>query len=218
MARHSDRVRQHWLDDRSPTHTDLTQVAVAAVAAELVELCRCDGSERALDVGCGDGEISELVRRSVAHLDGFDLAPQRADRASSRVPDGTFWAQSFLEPYERSGFDLVFSWGTMQYCAPRDVQRFLGHSLDAAVDGGRVVHADVIDRSKLRALPPGRSRAHDLVRAVSLRVRRGAHVWRDGSVAHDVDRLAEQLTTRGLIVEIRAATSPYRSHLLLQKP
>src|SRR4051812_21174383 len=99
MEHHYTTVRRYWDDERVDVHTDVSDRALGAFAEELLALCEPRHDERALDVGCGDGQLAALVRRHVAQVDGLDFAAHRVANAAARLPDGTFWTQSFVDPY-----------------------------------------------------------------------------------------------------------------------
>ncbi|MEG9437226.1 methyltransferase domain-containing protein [Edaphobacter sp. HDX4] len=80
---------------------------VATMALAVVDLLAPKSGERILDVGCGDGALTEQIAASGAHVKGADLSPTMLAAAKKRGLDVEQHSADTL-PY-RNEFDAVFS-------------------------------------------------------------------------------------------------------------
>jgi ubiquinone/menaquinone biosynthesis C-methylase UbiE len=80
------------------------------------------GTERVLDIGCGDGADTEWLARQAGTTLGIDLIEHPRWKARSR-PDLRFQrADAKALPYEDHSFDLVFMKDVLHHCpSPLDV-------------------------------------------------------------------------------------------------
>jgi len=122
---------QVWSAERYQTHAAF----VPALGEELVSWLAPQAGERILDLGCGDGTLSELLRSSGANVFGVDSSIAMASAARRRglpvvVMDGQ--ALAFAR-----AFDAVFSNAAMHWMHDADaVARGVGRALRP---GGRFV-------------------------------------------------------------------------------
>jgi trans-aconitate methyltransferase len=77
------------------------------MASAVVDLLAPKPGERILDVGCGDGALTEQIAASGAHVKGADLSPTMLAAAKKRGLDVEQHSADAL-PY-RNEFDAVFS-------------------------------------------------------------------------------------------------------------
>ena len=103
----------------------------------------------------------------------------------------------------------------MQYCHPADVDTLFERCVAALRPGGRVVHGDVIDRALLPRLYLGAITPGGLARFTRARLRPRAPIWRDGSFAHDLSRIADRLRSGGSDVALVPARCAYRRHVVV---
>lgn len=77
-----------------------------------------------LDLGCGNGRVTEFLHRVFSHAQGVDVSPEMIKKAKERLPS---MAECFfvnngkdLADFENGVYDLVYSYIVLQHC-PRDV-------------------------------------------------------------------------------------------------
>ena len=90
--------------------------------------------ERALDLGCGDGRLSGLLR--ARELTVADVSAVALERAGRRVPDATRveLTPDDTLPFEDSSFDLVLCAETLEHV--RDLQLLLSEARRVLRPGG----------------------------------------------------------------------------------
>jgi SAM-dependent methyltransferase len=157
-----------------------------------------------------------LIRRSVRSLSGIDLVDHRLAQAQRAVPDGTFWRQSFLEPFPGGPYDLIYSFCVVQYCHPRSLDVLLENCVRALAPNGRIVHGDVIDRAKLGAYYLSPLTPRSVVRYLRARFGSGP-IWKDGSYAVNVKALVRCWNTDTLRAEAFSARAGYRTHIRITR-
>ena len=115
----------------------LVPVERGAPPPHLVEFVRGLGeSERALDLGCGDGRLSaELAARELV---GADTSRVALDRARGRLPEArlVLVAPDAPLPSPDSEYDLVLCTDTIEHV--RDVQLLLSEARRVLRPGGRL--------------------------------------------------------------------------------
>ncbi len=108
---------------------------VADLGVVLLDLLRPRPGERILDLGCGDGVLTEKIAAAGARVTAVDSSPEQVDAArarglDARVADGQ--ALTF-----QSEFDAVFSNAAMHWM--RDAEGVIDGVWRALVPGGRFV-------------------------------------------------------------------------------
>jgi SAM-dependent methyltransferase len=101
---------------------------VALLAGALVEALQPQAGERILDLGCGDGFLTQQIAESGATVVGVDSSPQMIRAAAERGVDARHASGEAL-PFDQE-FDAVFSnaalhWITDQDAVLRSVHRAL---------------------------------------------------------------------------------------------
>ncbi len=114
---------------------------VARLATGVVELLGPKAGERILDVGCGDGALTEQLAASGAIVTGVDASPTmvaaaRRLSAASAHPFAVDQHNATELPY-RAEFDAAFSNAALHWI--RDAAGVLGGVRRALVPGGRFV-------------------------------------------------------------------------------
>ena len=95
---------------------------------------RLDPVGEALDIGCGDGRLTELL--PAERVTGADVSTVALKRARRRLPDARFveLAPDSPLPLETSAFDLVLCAETLEHV--RDVQLLLSEARRVLRPGG----------------------------------------------------------------------------------
>jgi SAM-dependent methyltransferase len=218
-----------WEQPDAQVHGDVSDEALNSFGNEIVDVTGLDGRQRVLEIGCGDGRVSERLLPHVAALSAFDFSQHLVASAQRRLAGCEVWRQSFLDPMP-SGFDVVMSFGVLQYAHPNDLVPLLRNSLASARPGGLVAHMSVPDRRKRRHLflvvglrgrqgirrLTGRGRALlALARSVASPSKA---VWDDGTHIHDLRGAAAALSTEADVRIVDSSYDPYRSSILLTRP
>lgn len=120
-----------WDPDRYATHAAF----VPALGAPVVELLAVQPGERVLDLGCGDGALTEQLVERGADVVGVDASPAMVERASARGLDARVVDGASL-PFDRE-FDAVFSNAALHWM--RDADAVLAGVARALRPGGRFV-------------------------------------------------------------------------------
>jgi trans-aconitate methyltransferase len=108
---------------------------VALLAGPLVEALQPKAGERILDLGCGDGFLTQRIAESGATMVGVDSSPQMIAAAKERGLDARYVSGEAL-PFEQE-FDAVFSNAALHWM--RDQDAVLQGVYRALKPGGRFV-------------------------------------------------------------------------------
>ena len=109
---------------------------VHGLAGGVLEWLAAQPGERILDLGCGDGHLTERIAASGARVTGLDASPQMAAAARARgiqVEEGSAEAMPFLE----QSFDAVFSNAALHWVRGQDAM--LAEVRRVLKPGGRFV-------------------------------------------------------------------------------
>ncbi|HET9468269.1 MAG TPA: methyltransferase domain-containing protein [Vicinamibacterales bacterium] len=108
---------------------------VPALGGAVFDLLNPQPGERILDIGCGDGTLTERIVRAGAIVVGVDASEDMVDAASARGLDARLIDAERL-PFDRE-FDAVFSNAALHWV--RDHDAMLAGVRRALVPGGRFV-------------------------------------------------------------------------------
>lgn len=124
-------ARQRWLPDRYARNARF----VADYGAVLIDMLKPRRGERILDLGCGDGALTEKVAASGASVIGVDSSPEQVAAAAARgldaeVVDGQ--ALTFDDSFDAILTNAALHWMT-------DSEAVIAGMWRALKPGGRIV-------------------------------------------------------------------------------
>lgn len=122
---------QDWSASAYATHAGF----VPALGAEVLHLLAPRPGERILDLGCGDGALTQRLAEAGAEVTGLEPDPDMA--AAARARGLRVVEADAHEPFGEAAFDAVFSNAALHWM--RDPPRVLGHARRALRPGGRLV-------------------------------------------------------------------------------
>ncbi|MFP5248444.1 MAG: class I SAM-dependent methyltransferase [Acidobacteriota bacterium] len=109
---------------------------VPALAGGVLEWLAPQRGERILDLGCGDGQLTERLIASGAEVRGVDASPQMAAAARARGIDA-IQASAEALPFADASFDAVFSNAVLHWVRDHDAMLAAVHRV--LRPGGRFV-------------------------------------------------------------------------------
>ncbi|HZB88799.1 MAG TPA: class I SAM-dependent methyltransferase [Terracidiphilus sp.] len=109
---------------------------VHGLAGGVVDWLAAQPGERILDLGCGDGQLSERLAASGARIQGVDASPQMVAAARARGVAAEHGSAEAL-PFTDAAFDAVFSNAALHWVRGQDAM--LGEVHRVLKPGGRFV-------------------------------------------------------------------------------
>lgn len=110
---------------------------VHRIAGDLVDLLAPQPGERALDLGCGTGELTSAIAAAGASVVGLDESPEMIESARRRAPELTFVVGDGQALAYDGEFDAVFSNAALHWMLRADsVAKGIAKALRP---GGRLV-------------------------------------------------------------------------------
>lgn len=109
---------------------------VHGLAGGVLEWLAARPGEQILDLGCGDGQLTERVAASGAAVKGVDASPQMVAASRARGIDADESAAESL-PYANASFDAVFSNAALHWVRGQDAMLAQVHRV--LKPGGRFV-------------------------------------------------------------------------------
>ena len=121
---------QRLPEDAEPPDLELRTEFMLANLAE---------GDRVLDLGCGDGALTDRLARAGAHPTGVEVAQAAVDRARARHPDLVFELAPIdgALPLADGAFDVVWCSEVIEHVA--DTARWLSEVRRVLVPGGRLL-------------------------------------------------------------------------------
>jgi trans-aconitate methyltransferase len=92
---------------------------VHQLAGGVFEWLDAHSGERILDLGCGDGQLTQRIAATGASVAGVDASPEMADAARSRGIDAVI-AKAEALPHPDHAFDAVFSNAALHWVRGQD--------------------------------------------------------------------------------------------------
>ena len=126
-------VAQHW----NPSSYAANGRFVADLGSAVVALLDPQPAERILDIGCGDGALTQAIAATGARLSGVDASATMAEAARARGLDVLHASATDL-PFHQE-FDAVFSNAALHWIAAEDQSLALASIYRALKPGGRFV-------------------------------------------------------------------------------
>jgi len=109
---------------------------VHGMAGGVLEWLAAQTGEHILDLGCGDGQLTQRIAASGAHVVGADASAEMVAVARSRGVDAV-QAPAELLPYPDSQFDAIFSNAALHWVRDQDAMMAQVHRV--LKPGGRFV-------------------------------------------------------------------------------
>jgi trans-aconitate methyltransferase len=109
---------------------------VHGLAGGVLELLRAQSGEYILDLGCGDGQLTQQIAASGAHVLGVDASANMVEAARERGIEAE-QANAELLPFHDRTFDAVFSNAALHWV--RDQDEMLAQVHRVLRTGGRFV-------------------------------------------------------------------------------
>jgi len=103
----------------------------------LVELLDPKPHERILDLGCGSGELTHVIKEEVADVVGIDKSPAMVQKAKLQFPLTTFQVEDAVDFNFDERFDAIFSNATLHWVV--DYEKAIKNIYRNLKEGGRLV-------------------------------------------------------------------------------
>jgi trans-aconitate methyltransferase len=113
-----------------------TGAFVHQLASGVLEWLNPQAGERVLDLGCGDGQLTQRLAATGARATGVDLSPEMVAAARARGVEAVM-ANAEALPFADASFDAVFSNAALHWV--RDHEAMLAQVHRVLVPGGRFV-------------------------------------------------------------------------------
>jgi SAM-dependent methyltransferase len=132
-----DLERQSWSDHRRASgYVELFASASDQAIGSLLGAVNAKPKLKALDLCCGQGNVSEALARSGCDVTGVDFSPAMLAFANTRVPNAVFIKADAQElPFDNEQFDIVVS--NLGVCHVPDQPRALSEAHRVLRRGGR---------------------------------------------------------------------------------
>lgn len=121
---------------RASSYVELFAGASDHTINPLLNAAHAKAGDRALDLCCGHGNVTEALRSRGCVVWGVDCSPSMLEMARERVPEAVFVEADVQElPFERDDFDVVVS--NFGICHVPDQPRALAEAQRVLREGGR---------------------------------------------------------------------------------
>ncbi len=103
-----------------------------------------------LDIGCGDGQMLNYIINfyNLESANGCDISDFYINKEEFKKIKFKKISKSKLQ-YEDESFDIVYSFGVLQYVKTKDLPNFLTESYRVLKKGGICLHCNMLDKNKI---------------------------------------------------------------------
>jgi SAM-dependent methyltransferase len=123
---------------------------LATTERALLDLAKVAGSERLLEVGCGEGANLKLIAAAPRRSMGVDFSLAKVQWAARHVPGARFArADATRLPFRDGSFDVVLCRDVLHHLAAPDKQKVLDESIRVCREAGRIIVIEPNGRSPI---------------------------------------------------------------------
>lgn len=105
--------------------------------ASLIKLLNPKPEERILDLGCGSGELTALIKEQVEEVIGIDKSPEMVEKARLQFPLVEYDVADACDFHFSEPFDAIFSNAALHWVT--DYQKAVAAMFENLKAGGRIV-------------------------------------------------------------------------------
>ena len=127
------------LADTFPDRIDETDLRLQAIIAALGDV----RGKRILEVGCGKGRISRILKARGADIYGIDISEKLLEHARTIAPDHFFKAEAYSIPFKSNTFDALVLLEVIEHIP--QLERAIKEMARVLTPEGRLV---IVDRNK----------------------------------------------------------------------
>lgn len=134
----------YWQNKTCAQHKEFQNLELQYYAAELASLCPDVSNCKVLELGCGDGELFNLLNfgESKSYL-GVDFSESMLNQFRSRVPAVQLIHADATKFIIREKFDLIFANGMIQYVSKVHLPDFFSNCSTMLTQKGMLVIGSV---------------------------------------------------------------------------
>lgn len=168
-------------DDRQAIFHPRVQENLKAI----ISLLSFSKTAKALDIGCGTGNMSNLLSEAGLSVSGFDITKQMVGLAKKKTPEGMFVvADVFSPPFQDESFDVVCVSGVLHHVG--DYEGVLHNAVSLLAPGGYLLILNEPNAGGYRFFKPLRKLTASLFPEKRIIRRR-----KSGDISEEDEKLAE---------------------------
>lgn len=141
-----------------------------------------------LDFGCGDALISEKISQNVAEMKICDisdayLSMEKMERF------GFCFVHDLLKNHPREKFDVIYSFGVIQYLTITDYENIMNNLNYLLKPGGYIIHFNILNKHKIFNYYQRPNSLENILKFIvggGMRSYLTDRIWNDGSRWHDI--------------------------------
>ncbi|WP_061320772.1 class I SAM-dependent methyltransferase [Clostridium botulinum] len=209
------KCNEEWEKESKKVHGQMSFDSFKKYSEYINSLLNLNKYEDLLDIGCGEGSIDYFLKNKCKVLSGFDFSKNKLNKAIDKNAECKYWNQSFLDEYKYKNFNKAFSFGVIQYCKPKDLEKFILNSVEAVKNTGVVFHMDMPDKDKMHnyywdSYKIEKKEIESIKDQIKL-------IFNDGSYWHDINDISKICSKNNINIKIVDSLSNYRTHIILRK-